>query len=84
MTIKTTGRAGWRQATRKTTDKRNLTAPMHLIAMLSAIKRRVWLIGYDLDEARQFHEANGRHFGRLACCIGLAALRLLTGGLHHV
>jgi hypothetical protein len=20
---------------------------------------------------------------RLACCIGLAALRLLTGGLHH-
>lgn len=21
---------------------------------------------------------------RLACCIGLTALRLLTGGLHHV
>lgn len=43
-----------------------------------------WVAGYVLEEARQSHEAHGRHFRRLACCIALAALRLLTGGLHHV
>lgn len=75
MTTKTTGRAGWHQATQETTDKRNLTAPMHLIAMLSAIKRRIWLIGYELEEARQFHAANGNFWNEAVVCIALAFLR---------
>lgn len=48
-----------------------------------AAARAVWLAAYRLEEARQTHEAHGQHYRRLACCIGLAALRL-TGGPHHV
>ncbi len=76
MTTKTTGRAGWHQATQETTDKRNLTAPMHLIAMLSAIKRRIWLIGYELEEARQLHAVRGHFWKEAGVCIALAFLRL--------
>lgn len=76
MTTKTTGRAGWNQATQETTDKRNLTAPMHLIAMLSAIKRRIWLIGYELEEARQLHAVRGHFWKEAGLCIALAFLRL--------
>ena len=49
-----------------------------------AINRHIWLIGYGLEEARQSNELHRRHFRRLVCCIGLAALRLFAGGLHHV
>lgn len=76
MTTKTTGRAGWHQATQETTDKRNLTAPMHLIAILSAIKQRIWLIGYELEEARQLHAARGHFWKEAGLCIALAFLRL--------
>jgi hypothetical protein len=76
MTTKTTGRAGWHQATQDTTDKRNLTASMHLIAMLSAIKRRIWLMVYDLEEARQIHAASGYFWKEAGVCITLALLRL--------
>lgn len=76
MTTKTTGRAGRHQATQETTDKRNLTAPMHLIAMLSAIKRRIWLIGYELEEARQLHAVRGHFWKEAGLCIALAFLRL--------
>lgn len=76
MTTKTTGRAGWHQATQETTDKRNLTAPMHPVAMLSAIKRRIWLIGYEIEEARQLHAARGHFWKEAGLCIALAFLRL--------
>jgi hypothetical protein len=75
MTTKTTGRAGWHQATQTTTDKRNLTAPMRVIAMLSAIKRRIWLMGYALEEARQLHAARGHFWKEAGLCIALAFLR---------
>lgn len=75
MTKKTTGRAGWHQATQETTDKRNLTAPTHLITMLSAIKRRIWLMGYDLEETRQLHAASGHFWKEAGACIALALLR---------
>ena len=76
MTTKTTGRAGWHQATQETTDKRNLTAPMRLVAMLSAIKRRIWLIGYELEEARQLQAVRGHFWKEAGLCIALAFLRL--------
>lgn len=76
MTINNKGRAGWHQATQETTDKRNLTAPMHLIAMLSAIKRRIWLMGYELEEARQLHAVRGHFWKEAGLCIALAFLRL--------
>lgn len=76
MITKTTGRAGWHQATQETTDKRNFTAPMRLVAMLSVIKQRVWLIGYELEEARQLHSARGHFWKHAGVCIALAILRL--------
>lgn len=51
---------------------------------LNSISTAAWVLAYSLEEARQAHETHRRHFRRLACCIGLAALRLLTGGRHHV
>ncbi len=48
------------------------------------ISTSAFKLAYSLEDSRQYHEAHGQHFRRLACCIGLAALRLLTGGLHHV
>lgn len=76
MSTKTTGRAGWHQATQETTDKRDITAPAYLVVMLSAIKRRVWLMGYELEEARQLHAARGHFWKEAGICITLALLRL--------
>lgn len=72
----TTGRADHcHQATRNTTDKRNLTLPKRPRAMLAAIKMRIWLLDYELEEARQLHAAR-RHFLKEAgVCITLALLR---------
>lgn len=50
----------------------------------NSISTLAWRLAYSLEDARRSHEVNRRHARRLACCIGLAALRLLTGGLHHV
>lgn len=75
MTTKTTGRAGWHQATQEITDKPNTTALMHLKAMLSAIKRRIWLMGYEFEEARQLHAARGHFWKGAGACIALALLR---------
>ncbi len=76
MTTKTTGRAGCHQATQETTDRLNFTALAHRITMLSAIKRRIWLIGYDLEEARQLHAARGHFWKQAGACIALALLRI--------
>ena len=76
MTTKTTGRAGWHQATQETTDKRNLTAPPRRITMIYAVRRRIWLIGYDLEETRQLHAASGHFWKEVGACIALAFLRL--------
>ncbi len=59
-------------------------AASRLHCTLNFISTSAWRLAYSLEDARQSHEAHRRHFRRVACCIGLAALRLLTGGLHHV
>lgn len=55
----------------------NTTNSKGIFTYLSeAIKRRVWLIGYDLEETRQLHAAS-RHFWKEAgVCITLALLRM--------
>ena len=40
------------------------------------IKQRVWLMGYDLEEARQLHAARGHFWKEAGACIALALLRL--------
>jgi hypothetical protein len=72
-----------------TTNKKAATggkahAASRLHSVLNFISTLAWRLAYSLEEARLSHEAHGRHSRRLACCIGLVALRLLTGGLHHV
>lgn len=69
MTTKTKGRDRWNGATQETTHKQDITTPTMLI------KRRIWLIGYEMEEARQLHAAS-RHFWKEAgTCIALALLR---------
>ncbi|MDA8129640.1 MAG: hypothetical protein M0Z73_13205 [Betaproteobacteria bacterium] len=72
-----------------TTNKKAATggkahAASRLHSTLNFISTSAWRLAFSLEEARRSHEAHGRHFRRLACCIAIAALRLLTGGLHHV
>lgn len=85
MTTKTKGRAGCHQAPPNITDsqncqncqnRQNLTALTHQITMIAAIKRRIWLIGYDLEETRQLHLASGHFWKQAGVCITLAFLRL--------
>lgn len=76
MTAKTKGRAGCHQATPNTTASQNLTAPTHRITTIAAIKRRLWLMGYDLEETRQLHAASGHFWKQAGACITLALLRL--------
>lgn len=41
-----------------------------------AIKRRIWLIGYNLEETRQLHAASGHFWKEAGVCITLALLRM--------
>ena len=41
-----------------------------------AIKRRIWLIGYGLEETRQIHAASGHFWKQAGVCITLALLRM--------
>lgn len=76
MITKTKGRAGCHQATQNTSDSQNLTARTYRITTTAAIKRRIWLMGHDLEEARQFHAANGAFWKQAGVCITLALLRM--------
>ena len=76
MTTKTKGRAGYHQATPNTTDRQNLTALKQRKTTIASIKRRIWLIGYDLEETRQIHAASGHFWKQAGVCITLALLRL--------
>ena len=40
-----------------------------------AIKRRIWLIGYGLEETRQLHAASGHFWKQAGVCITLVLLR---------
>lgn len=40
-----------------------------------AIKRRIWLLGCDLEEARQLHAASGHFWKEGGVCIALVLLR---------
>ena len=75
MTTKTKGRVGCHQATQTTTDSLNFTALKPLIRMITAIKRCIWLIGYDLEETRQLHAASENFWKEARVCITLALLR---------
>ena len=76
MNTKTKGHAGCHQATPNTSGSQNLTAPTHRITTIAAIKRRIWLIGYDLEETSQLHAASGHFWKQAGACIVLAFLRL--------
>jgi hypothetical protein len=69
--------------THKAASSGKTHAASTLHSALGFISTSAWRLTYSLEEARLSHEAHRRPFRRLACCIGLAALRL-TGGLHHV
>ncbi|MBW8458641.1 MAG: hypothetical protein K0M58_09395 [Thiobacillus sp.] len=75
MITKTKGRAGCHQATPNTTDRQNLTALTHRKTTIAAIRRRIWLIGYDLEETRQLHAASGHFWKEAGVCITFALLR---------
>lgn len=76
MTTKTKGRAGCHQATPNTSDSQNLTAQTHWKTTIAAIRRRIWLIGHDLEETRQLHAASGHFWKQAGACVTLALLRL--------
>ena len=40
------------------------------------INRRIWLISYGLEEARQLHAASGHFWKEAGVCITLALLRM--------
>lgn len=40
--------------------------------------RNPWLLAYRLEEARQHYAERGAFMRRVACCIGLALLRVLA------
>lgn len=56
-------------------------AASKLLGRLHSISVAAWALTYSLEEARQSHERQGRHFRRLICCAGLAMLQLV-GGRH--
>jgi hypothetical protein len=43
--------------------------------MTAAIRQRIWLIGYELEEARQLHAVRGHFWKEAGLCIALALLR---------
>ena len=43
--------------------------------LAEAIKRRIWLMGYELEEARQLHASRGHFWKQAGVCIALAFLR---------
>lgn len=45
------------------------------LGAIAAIKRRMWLVGYELEESRQLYSTDGRHWKARAVCITLALLR---------
>lgn len=40
------------------------------------IKRRIWLMGYEMEEARQLHAASGHFWKEAGTSIALALLRM--------
>lgn len=43
--------------------------------LIATIKRRIWLMGYELEEARQLHAVRGHFWKEAGVCIALALLR---------
>lgn len=55
----------------------NTTNSKSILTYLPAvINRRIWLIGYGLEEARQLHAVRGHFWKEAGVCIALAFLRL--------
>lgn len=58
-------------------DTGNAGGRWHMIADL---RRRLWLMAYDLEDRRQRHADLGHVWAEAAYCIGLGLMRLLPAG----
>lgn len=65
-----TPQGGQAEGAFKTTNSTGIFTYLH-----GAIKRRIWLMGYELEEARQLHAARGHFWKEAGACITLALLR---------
>lgn len=45
------------------------------LGAIAAIKRRMWLVGYELEESRQIYSAGGFLWKEAVTCVVLALLR---------
>ena len=83
MTTKTKGRAGWNQATPKTTDRQNHITAKLLIGFFNLQQKRlshaIWRTAYALEESRQNHASTGHLWRQALCCIALSLFRLIGG-----
>lgn len=48
--------------------------------LLDAVRRRVWIARFNLEDARQAHGAAGNYWRSAGCCIVLALLRARGSG----
>ena len=62
--------------------KRKSTRIFSEFFRLSNITNRIWVIQYELEEARQRHATKGRLLPQAAACIALALMRFC--GVRHV
>lgn len=58
---------------------RILPRPTWLSTLKSDMARRLWLAAYALEECRTRYADHGLYMRSAACCVGLAALRLIGG-----
>lgn len=66
-----TPQGGQAEGAFNTTNSKGIFTYLH-----EAINRRTWLIGYELEEARQLHAVRGHFWKEAGLCIALAFLRL--------
>lgn len=65
-----TPQGGQAEGAFNTTNSKGIFTYLH-----EAINRRTWLIGYELEEARQLHAARGHFWKEAGACVALAFLR---------
>ena len=49
-------------------------------ALRARMSRFSWVASYSLETSRESHAAHGSYLRSAACCVGLAALRLMGSG----
>lgn len=48
--------------------------------MTAALRRRLWILAYGLEDHRHHHADLGHLWTEAACCVGLGLMRLLPAG----